>query len=172
MGPLTAEKGYDCILTDSGLDFQNQALDFLWTQNLPLKIPCFIWLVENGRILTWDQLQSRGFHGPSRCVLCERNEEDIYHLFLACPFMVYIQAHFEAKYRLSFPSLNSVSSHLAQWFKLVVRLAPYRYLPLFIFWGIWLHRNNFMFENRKPAFSVLISRIEGLLNAYPVPLKI
>ena len=52
-----------------------------------------------------------------------------------------------------------------------MRSAPYRYLPLFIFWGIWLLRNNCLFENRKPAFSTLITRIEGLLNAYLVPLK-
>ena len=147
-------------------------LDFLWTQNLPLKIACFTWLLARGRILTWDQLQNIGFQGPSRCVLCERNEEDIYHLFFVCPFTVCILAHFAAKYGFSFPFYNTVPSFLAQWFSSFARSAPFRYLPLFIFWGIWLLRNNFLFENRKPYFYALISRVEGFLNSYPAPLKI
>ena len=136
VGPLTAEKGYDCILSVSCSDFHELVLAFLWNQNIPLKIACFTWLMARGRILTWDQLQSRGFHGPSRCVLCERNEEDNYHLFLACPFYVRILAYFEAKFGLSLPSFSSVSSFLAQWFSSLARTASFRYLSLFICWGL------------------------------------
>ena len=105
-------------------------------------------------------------------MLCEKSEEDVHHLFMACPFSVCIRAYFETKYRISFPPLNTISSHLALWFKSVVRSTPFRYLPLFIFWGIWLLRNNCLFENRKPVFFALISRVEGFLNSYPVPMKI
>ena len=41
---------------------------------------------------------------------------------------------------------------------------------MFILWGIWLLRNHCLFENKKPSFSALISRIEGLAFSYPVPI--
>ena len=77
VGPLTAAKGYECIISNSSLEVRNPVTDSLWTLNIPTKIAYFIWLLNKGRILTWEQLQSRGFHGPSRCVLCERILEDI-----------------------------------------------------------------------------------------------
>ena len=83
-----------------------------------------------------------------------------------------ILAHFAAKFGISLPFYNSVPSFLIHWLSSSARSAPFRYLPLFIFWGIWLLRNNCLFENRKPAFSALISRIEGFLNSYPAPIKI
>ena len=83
-----------------------------------------------------------------------------------------ILTHFTTKFGFSFPFYDSVSSFLVQWFSSSVRSAPFRYLPLFIFWSIWLLRNNCFFENRKPAFSALISRVEGFLNSYPNPIKI
>ena len=72
VGPLIAAKGYECIFSDIVSEFHEPVLDFLWTLNIPLKIACFSWLLVKGRISTWDQLQNRGFNGPSHCVLCER----------------------------------------------------------------------------------------------------
>ena len=66
---------------------------------------------------------------------------------------------------------NTVLSFLDQWFNTSARAAPFIYLPLFIFWGIWILWNLCLFENRRPSFSALISRIEGFLNTYPAPIK-
>ena len=126
----------------------------------------------NKKILTWEQLQIRGYNGPSRCVLCEGNLEDLQHLFFCCPFSVRIYLHFEEKYSCSFPLFSFVHSYLEQWFSSTPRYAPYRFLPLFIFWGIWILWNHSLFENKRPSFSALISRIQGLINSFPVPLKI
>ena len=128
--------------------------------------------MARGKVLTWDQLQRRGFHGPSRCVLCERNEEDNFHLFLACPFSIRIKAYFEAKFGFSWPVHSSVSSFLAQWYSSFARIASFRYLPIFIFWGLWLLHNCCLFENKKPVVSALISKVEGLLSLYTPPKKI
>ena len=125
-----------------------------------------------GKILTWEQLQSRGFNGPSCCVLCEGNMEDIHHLFFCCPFSVSIFNHFAVKFKCSFPIYSSVHSFLDLWFISTAQSAPFRYLPLFIFWGIWLLRNHCLFESKKLSFSALISRIEGLVISFPVPIII
>jgi hypothetical protein len=60
----------------------------IWHWKIQLKVKLFIWLVVEGRILTWDSLQSRGWEGPSRCSLCKNGIETISHLFISCPFSV------------------------------------------------------------------------------------
>ena len=60
---------------------------------------------------------------------------------------------------------------MIQWFNSPFCKAAYRYLPIFIFWNIWILRNKCIFENWKPAIPALIFRIEGLLNTYPAPTK-
>eukprot|EP00253_Pinus_taeda_P019318 PITA_19318 len=61
------------------LDLDSQAPDRIW-QNLWkhqgwMKVKLFLWLVLQRRILTWDNIKKRGFLGPSRCQLCEAQEE-------------------------------------------------------------------------------------------------
>ena len=85
-GPLTAAEGYSCVISDCCPELNDKVLKILWTVTIPLKIKCFIWLLIYHKILTWEQLQSRGFYGPSRCVLCEGDKEDIQHLFFAVHF--------------------------------------------------------------------------------------
>ena len=133
IGPLIAAEGYDCVFSDNCSEISDSVLDFIWTLNIPLKIACFTWLLTSGKILTWDQLQIRGFNGLSCCVLCEGNLEDIHHLFFFCPFTVRILSHFEVNFRCSFPIFITIQSFLDQWFNTSTCADPFRYLPLFIF---------------------------------------
>ena len=171
-GPLTAAEGYSCIISHCCPELNDKVLKILWSLPIPLKIKCFIWLLIYGKILTWEQLQSRGISGPSRCILCEGNLEDLHHLFFCCPFSARIYTFFERKFSCSFPSFSSVHSYLDRWFTCSVSSAPYLFLPLFICWGIWLTRNFCIFEDKKPSIPALIARIEGLIISFPVPLKI
>lgn len=161
-----------CISSSSILEARNPVMNILWTLNIPWKITCFIWLLEKGKILTWEQLQTHGFHGPSRCVLCEKNIEDIHHLFLVCRFTVNIFSYFAARYGFSYTISNSIPSFLMHWYSITECLAFFRQVPLFIFRCIWTIRNKCLLENWKPSFLSLISRVESFLNLYPVPQKI
>ena len=40
----------------------------------------FSWLLLKRHNLTWDNIQTRGINGPSRCCMCEENNESINHL--------------------------------------------------------------------------------------------
>lgn len=44
----------------------------------------FAWLVGRKRILTWDQIEKRGFSGAPRCSLCKQNVEDQEHILNGC----------------------------------------------------------------------------------------
>jgi len=45
-----------------------------------------MWLLLEQSIITWENLVKRGFLGPSRCVLCGKSEELVYHIFVDCNF--------------------------------------------------------------------------------------
>ena len=169
MGPISAAKGYDCLVNNNILDVHNQVCLQLWSLKIPLKIICFTWLLVRDRILTWDHLQTRGYYGPSRCVLCEKESEGCGHLFLMCPFVVNIFTHFSICLGFTFSPQRTVHSFLEYWFASTAISDTFRYTPIFIFWYLWLLRNQCVFENCKPLATVLISKIECMLALFLVP---
>ncbi|KAL4201212.1 hypothetical protein AMTRI_Chr02g257500 [Amborella trichopoda] len=52
----------------------------------PPKTKLFQWLVIQGKPLTLDNLQKRGFQFPNRCIMCLNEEETVTHLLLHCDF--------------------------------------------------------------------------------------
>jgi hypothetical protein len=60
----------------------------LWKWNCPSKL--FIWLLLEDKILTWKNLQRRGWSGPGLCYMCRTKEDSYKHLFVSCPFTVLI----------------------------------------------------------------------------------
>lgn len=52
----------------------------IWTTGIWPKVSTFIWLLYHQRIITWDNLIKREFHGPCYCPNCQNNEETIQHL--------------------------------------------------------------------------------------------
>ena len=56
----------------------------IWTGGWWPTVSFFYWKVIKWHILTWDNLQIRGFYGPSRCCMCEENNETINHLLDEC----------------------------------------------------------------------------------------
>jgi hypothetical protein len=82
----TVKKFYWAILSTKNLRKFGGWRRSIWKWNIQLKIKLFIWLAVEGKILTWDTLQSRGWEGPGLCYLCNQESENIYHLFQQCPF--------------------------------------------------------------------------------------
>eukprot|EP00253_Pinus_taeda_P026308 PITA_26308 len=69
---------------------QNELGEFLpWSTKISNslfwpKIKTFLWLLMQGKTLTWDNLRKKGFSGPSICPMCRNEEETINHLFSSC----------------------------------------------------------------------------------------
>ncbi|XP_059067599.1 uncharacterized protein LOC131858386 [Cryptomeria japonica] len=57
-----------------------------WNKECLPKAGAFSWLVGNKRIQSGDRLKKMGFASPFRCVLYEKEEEDVDHLLLNCEF--------------------------------------------------------------------------------------
>eukprot|EP00253_Pinus_taeda_P001635 PITA_01635 len=56
----------------------------VWDSQSWPKIRTFLWLLMQRKTLTWENLQRKGFSGPSKCPLCNREEETMNHLFNNC----------------------------------------------------------------------------------------
>eukprot|EP00253_Pinus_taeda_P031168 PITA_31168 len=83
-GTFNLKEAYRIIVASP--DWQpNPRWHALWTKGTWPKITLFSWLVLHNRALTWNNLQRRGFIGPSRCALYENNEEMLNHILNTCP---------------------------------------------------------------------------------------
>jgi hypothetical protein len=51
-----------------------------------MKIKLFNWLLVEDKVLSWKNLQKRGWNGPGICCLCKNHGESTKHIFLTCHF--------------------------------------------------------------------------------------
>lgn len=106
----------------------------VWQPRLWPKISTFLWLLSKRRILTWDNLQRRGFIGPSRCPNCNAQEETIGRRERQGDITSILRSFPKQPYQS--PILNSL----------------WNLIPGFLYWALWKERNNRVFNNkRKPA---------------------
>lgn len=131
---------------------------FWWKLGCPLKVILFSWLVLFNKNLTWDSLRRRSWHGPSRCALCNMEEETNYHLFFKCS--VSQQIWYELAQFFSFQHLNFISVDAAfAWWGRQKTLRPI--LPITI-WSLWRWRNLKIFEDSSLSAKFVLSSITAL----------
>jgi len=93
----------------------DKAWQRLWTQQVCTKIKLFTWLVQHRNILTWDNIRKRGVLGPSRCQLCEMQEETMEHLLNNCSFSSKLWDSFASIFQQLDRDLGSIINTLSKW---------------------------------------------------------
>jgi len=83
-GIFTTKESYT-IRYDHSHTEKDQLWNHIWQSRLWPKVSTFLWLLSKRRILTSDNLQRRGFIGPSRCPNCTSHSETIIHLMETFP---------------------------------------------------------------------------------------
>ena len=76
-----------------------------------------MWLVQHKKILTWENLQKRGVAGPSRCQLCELQEEKMEHLLNLCPFTSTLWNWVASIFKQTDRDASSITGTLKNWWK-------------------------------------------------------
>ncbi|XP_038716200.1 uncharacterized protein LOC120009617 [Tripterygium wilfordii] len=66
----------------------------IWGARVPPKIKTFMWRLCNDYIPTFENLKRRGIPVQHECLLCGRDRESAFHLFILCPWVH--QAYFKA----------------------------------------------------------------------------
>jgi hypothetical protein len=131
----------------------------LWHWNIPLKIKLFTWLAATNKILTWDNLQHRGWEGPNIFHLCRLDSESVTHLFIDCTFtqQVWSRLFIALKLRTTWTG-SSLKNCLEDWTK---EESLYPHLPALVSWHIWLVRNKTIFDQLPPSTNVIYYKTLG-----------
>ena len=134
----------------------------IWYPHCLLKQRLYFWLVIQNRILTEGNLMKRGYHGPSRCIMCKGVEELVSHLFILCPFSrtIWSQLLYELNCHLKWEG-SSVEDVVAVWFSISDK--KLKTIPVRIFWGIWIHHNKTIFEGIQVNSQVVIYKIKATI---------
>jgi len=143
LGSLLAENVYNFVASKLWPHQISNWCRQIWSWDLAYKLKLFIWLVMEGKILTWDSLQRRGWNGPSICSLYFRGIESITHMFVACPFTLSLWSYLLDSYKITFAwGGGSLSNCLENYIK---TKNVYKSLPIIIYWHMWLERNQCIF---------------------------
>lgn len=153
-----------------GVDHPNP--DWVWKdlcQNQSqMRIKLFMWLVQHKKIRTWENLRKIGVSGPSRCQLCELQEETMDHLLNFCPFISTLWNQVASIFRQTDRDMGSITSTLNKWRKNfsdneIINKA-WALVPSFLIQDVWKEHNNKIFKNKKGSPQNIMAQILRQLN--------
>jgi ribonuclease HI len=154
---VTTKQAYEAQLEEAVLVEPVFWYSELWNWLLPLKIKLFMWLLFEQKILTWENLYKRGILGPSRCVLCGTQEENLKHLFVDCIFTKNIWATILLELKIdSVWEGEQVDVCCENWIK---KKENCKEVPGFICWEVWKHKNLAIFEDHPINRVTVCNRI-------------
>ena len=115
---------------------------------------------------------SRGFNIDTACELCGCNSETIIHLLRDCD----VARNVWRKLGINDADKEFYNTYLAEWLrkncKSSISFAQYRIPWSFIFpqavWIIWLHRNNYVFRNKRINESIHLQCIKKGVEFYAI----
>eukprot|EP00253_Pinus_taeda_P021358 PITA_21358 len=125
----------------------------LWKTGCPPRMIYFAWLLFSNKNLTWDNLRKRSWHGPSRCSICESDEETNFHIFFHCSPTQDIW--YELAHLYSFPHVvfDTVQASFLWW---SLQCENRRPLLIIRVWFVWRWRNHRIFDDSNvPLNSIL-----------------
>lgn len=124
------------------------------------------WLVWKGRLKTTDFLKKIGVvdaNVDSSCVLCRLGEEYINHIMLHGPFVWKIGSNIIKWWGVQWVIPGSVECLLQWWsgwkFK-KWEMQMRKVIPLAVFWSVWKHRNDVIFNLVQPDMEELCDLIK------------
>ncbi|CAN1767647.1 Putative ribonuclease H protein At1g65750 [Linum perenne] len=145
--------------------------EMVWVRHAPTKVGGFVWQVAHGKISTIDNLISRGFMIPNRCVMCGASSESIIHLFRECTFAHQVWIYFSSRLSVFGPFPLLIKEWLWAWkglnygsvFSPCVKVLLHGFL-----WDIWGERSNRVFQDVTSNPKVVAFRIAVLVGQWCV----
>ena len=142
----------------------------VWHPDSIPKVNSFTWILVNNKLLTAGNLSKRGINGPSRCALCNLDEETTSHIFLQCKISLLV-------WMIVLPSgfgLNLPGS-VAQLFKDCSNHYPgslskkpilshlWASIPKNLCWQLWPARNHSIFKEQKSIPAHIAAKTIGMI---------
>ena len=142
----------------------------VWLSNSIPKVNNFIWLLLHNKLLTAENLRKRGILGPSRCAMCNADEETSSHIFLHCKVSLKAwQIILPQNFGLSFP--EKAIQLFKDWpkhFPGSLRNKPilnrlWSSIPKNLCWQLWLARNRAIFKEQKVTPIYIAAKAIGMI---------
>ena len=84
-GKYTTAASYQLLVDATNHDNTDLWKSIWATKSLP-KIDFFTWTTLHDKIITGDDLQRKGWEGPTRCPFCLSHEENKEHILISCEY--------------------------------------------------------------------------------------
>jgi hypothetical protein len=134
----------------------------VWKSRAPAKCRFFLWLAVRDRCWTADRLEKRRLPRPSACPFCDQAQESITHLLLGCVLARTVWAAclrwWDREDRLP-PDGISLADWLQSWRGRAADVRDYWTGVALIFWCLWRHRNDVVFEGATASPHMVIRNI-------------
>lgn len=136
--------------------------DWIWSSYIPPRRSITTWKAIHNKLPTLDNLRTIGFMGPSICIFCMSNEEDMDHMLVRCTFTHTIWLRIFDIFHLTMPDFNGfhelVLFAMARRFSTQVS-ALWRLVFVTLVWILWSTRNRWIFENKQFSISSVLHRL-------------
>jgi len=123
----------------------------IWDPSIWPKVSTFLWLLCHNKILTWDNLRKRNFHGPSICPNCKQNEESIIHLMHHYPLAQKIWKKISFRCQRNGGSNEVIRDTVRKWahnpYQSKILNFLWKLIRGFVLWAIWKERNGRIFKD-------------------------
>ncbi|KAL4578242.1 hypothetical protein LXL04_014362 [Taraxacum kok-saghyz] len=179
--PSIGEDGWICNLAEDG-NFRvrdlRQAIDTTqlgasmediinWTHDVPIKVSCFIWRANLGRILTSCALMKRGIQIYSLiCSFCNNAEEDEMNVLWNCPFAVMIWEWVLKWCGMQKPTANSISDVLKAMDQVDGSAKKRKDMTAICYgtmWMIWKARCDWIFKKRRHSPTKVADEVKTIV---------
>eukprot|EP00253_Pinus_taeda_P002134 PITA_02134 len=142
-GTFTTREAYHIIVKEHTI--KDPLWNKIWDPKIWLKFLTFLWLLCQNKILTWDNLRKRSFHGPSICPNCKQEEETTQHLMNYCPLAHKLWEKVSFRYQKDGWTHGDIVSIARNWarnpFKSKLLNSLWKLILGFLMWTIWKERN-------------------------------
>jgi ribonuclease HI len=138
----------------------------VWKLRCPTKARLLTWMNIENKMPTWDILQKRNHHGPGWCCLCKSKNESISHLFIKCRFTKEVWKELSVVYGKLFDwDGETIEQALGRWIA-DKSLKTFDSLPAVVSWGIWIHRNRNIFNDRVSTPQLVAANSVAIANHF------
>lgn len=118
----------------------------IWDPKIWLKVSTFLWLLCHDKILTWDNLRKRSFHGPSICPNYKQEEETTQHLMNFCPLVHKLWEKVSVRCQKDGRTQGDIASIVRNWsknpFKSKLLNSLWKLILGFLMWSLWKEGNR------------------------------
>lgn len=156
-GTFTTKEAYNLIIRNQIV--KDPLWNKVWTPIIWPKVSTFLWLLCQNKILTWDNLQKRSFHGPSMCPNCKQAKETTKHLINSGPLAnrlwekVSFRCQKDGRVKEDIP--NTVRTWAINPYKSKLLNTLWKLIPGFLMWIVWKERSHRIFKDQSSPLEVL-----------------